>query len=290
MKRVLVTGATGFIGNYVINELLKRDFQVIATSILSYEETKKFNWIDKVKYIQWDLNNLNQNFFEFFKQPDLLIHLSWEGMSDLKNPVHITNNLFSSYFFIQNIIENGLKDLVVIGTCLEYGIKNRCLDEDMKSEPIISYSLAKDVLRKFINELKKKHEFNFKWIRLFYIYGKGQSPNSILSQLDKALENNRETFNMSGGEQIRDYLPVEKVAEYIVKISIQKEINGIINCCSGKPISIKDLVENHLKKKNRQIKLNLGYYPYPDYEPMEFWGDCKKLNKILFNQESSWKP
>ncbi|GAI93187.1 unnamed protein product [marine sediment metagenome] len=86
---------------------------------------------------------------------------------------------------------------------------------------------------------------------------------------------------MSGGEQLRDYLPVEKVAEHIVKISMQDKIGGIINCCSGKPISIGKLVENYLAEKNKNIELNLDYYPYPDYEPMAFWGDSTKLNKVI---------
>ena len=86
---------------------------------------------------------------------------------------------------------------------------------------------------------------------------------------------------MSSGEQLRDYLPVENVAEYIVKIALQDRINGIINCCSGIPVSIRELVENHLEKKQKKIHLNLGYYPYPDYEPMEFWGDNRKLKAIL---------
>lgn len=88
-------------------------------------------------------------------------------------------------------------------------------------------------------------------------------------------------FNMSGREQLRDYLPVEKVAERIVKISLQNTINGIINCCSGEPISIRKLVEDHIKKRSKSIKLNLGYYPYPDYVSMAFWGDRSKLEQIL---------
>ncbi|MCD4680088.1 MAG: hypothetical protein K8S00_06855 [Bacteroidales bacterium] len=86
---------------------------------------------------------------------------------------------------------------------------------------------------------------------------------------------------MSGGEQLRDYLPVEKVAENIIKISMQDKIDGIINCCSGKPISIRNFVENYLEKANQNIELNLGYHPYPDWEPMAFWGDTSRLNKIL---------
>ena len=112
------------------------------------------------------------------------------------------------------------------------------------------------------------------------MYGAGQNPNSLLSQLDKALENGDTVFNMSGGDQIRDYLPVEAVAANIVAIALQENITGIINCCSGKGISVKEFVQDHLKKKNKDIVLNFGYYPYPDYEPMRFWGDNSKLKKI----------
>jgi dTDP-6-deoxy-L-talose 4-dehydrogenase (NAD+) len=86
---------------------------------------------------------------------------------------------------------------------------------------------------------------------------------------------------MSAGEQIRDYLPVEEVAEIIVKTSIQNETTGIINCCSGKPISIRKMVEDYLTKNNYSINLNLGYYSYNDYEPMAFWGCTEKLKTIL---------
>ena len=105
-------------------------------------------------------------------------------------------------------------------------------------------------------------------------------------QLETALERGDDVFNMSGGEQLRDYLPVEKVAEYIVKISMQDKISGIINCCSGELISIRKLVENYLAEKNKSIELNLGYYPYPEYEPIAFWGNNKKLRKLLVKTES----
>ena len=83
---------------------------------------------------------------------------------------------------------------------------------------------------------------------------------------------------MSGGEQLRDYLPVEKVAEDIVKIAMQNKVNGIINCCSGIPMSIRKLVENYLAERQKKIYQDLGYYLYSDYEPMAFWGDVDKLN------------
>jgi len=284
--KLLVSGATGFIGNYVIKELLKcNDIEVIATSLDPITKVRNKEWFKAVKYKAQDLNEVKENYFAFFENPDLLIHLSWQGLPNYNELFHIERNLYTNYNFIKNMIENGLRNLTVIGTCLEYGMQEGSLSEEMPTNPITAYGLGKDTLRKFIEELKKTYEFTFKWIRLFYIYGRGQSPKSIISQLDQALKNNEEVFNMSKGDQLRDYLQVEKVADYIIQISLQNKINGIINCCSGKPISIKNLVKAHLKKRNKNIKLNLGYYPYPDYEPMAFWGETKKLNSIIKKQK-----
>ena len=86
---------------------------------------------------------------------------------------------------------------------------------------------------------------------------------------------------MSAGEQLRDYLPVEKIARYLAAIVLQHNIQGIINCCNGKPISIRKFIEDYIQQMGYSIKLNLNYFPYPDYEPMAFWGDNRKLQRIL---------
>jgi nucleoside-diphosphate-sugar epimerase len=283
--KVLVTGATGFIGNYVITELLKKNVEVIATST-NTSKAQNFDWFDDVTYLPFNLKEFDSsvNYFEYFDEPDVLIHLAWEGLPNYKDLFHIDENLPRHYNFLENIIRNGLKDMTITGTCFEYGMKEGCLDEEMKCEPTIAYGKAKNELREQIENLKCKQEFSFKWIRLFYMYGKGQSKNSLISQLDWAVANNNEVFNMSGGKQIRDFLPVEKVAENIVKAAMQNEVIGVINCCSGKEISLKEFVINYLKEKNKNIKLNPGFYPYTDYEPMRFWGNNIKMKKIEKNK------
>ena len=279
--KILVTGATGFIGQYVVQYLINlKKHEIIATSIDDIESIS-FPWINEVKYIKCNLNEEKDNSYKFFQEPDLLIHLAWEGLPNFKELYHFERNAMLNYVFLKNIIKNGLKELAVTGTCFEYGWKEGSLHENLEANPNTAYALGKDTLRRFIEQLQNVYKFNFRWIRLFYMYGKGQTPKSIIPQLDKALDNNEEVFNMSGGEQLRDYLPVEKVAEFIIKISLQNKVNGIINCCSGKPISIKELVENHMRSRNKTIKLKLGYYDYPDYVPMAFWGDDTKLKKIL---------
>lgn len=284
--KILVTGATGFIGSHLITELLKSHHEIIATAI-EKKENVKTAWIGKVTYIEHDLNDRCEDLYELFQRPDRLIHLSWESLPNYKGLFHFEKNLFTSYFLIKDLVQKGLKDVTVLGTCLEYGMQNGQLSENMATMPSNPYALAKDTLRRFLEELEKHYPFDLKWIRLFYLFGEGQNKNSILEQLKKAVSNNETEFNMSGGEQLRDYLPVEKAAEYIAVISLQNKVTGIINCCSGKPVSLKKFVEDHLRDNNINIKLNLGHYPYPDHEPMEFWGDDTKLQQILRNRNES---
>ncbi|MFT3907928.1 MAG: NAD(P)-dependent oxidoreductase [Ferruginibacter sp.] len=282
MKKVLVTGATGFIGSYVIEELLRQGFAVIATSA-NENKAAAFNWFSKVDYIEFDLKSFDdrKNYFDHFQNPDILIHLAWEGLPNYTQEFHIKENLPRHKAFLDNVLRNGLHDITVTGTCLEYGMQEGCLAEHAPADPSNAYGIAKNELRKYLEDLATTRQFNLKWIRLFYMYGKGQNPKSLISQLDKAVENKETVFNMSGGQQVRDFLPVEKVAEYIVKIASQQHITGVINCCSGTPVTVKEFVEHYLEEKNAHIKLNLGYYDYVSYEPMKFWGDTTKLKAAL---------
>jgi dTDP-6-deoxy-L-talose 4-dehydrogenase (NAD+) len=283
MKKILITGATGFIGRNVVEQLLSNgQFSLITTSIEIKNNAESIvPLLKQTTYIPKNLNDKEENYFQFFEQPDVVIHLSWEGLPNYYELFHIEKNLPNNYYFVKNMLVNGLKDITIAGTCFEYGMQSGCLNEDMPTFPNTQYGLAKDTLRKFVESLYRHYDFNMKWVRIFYPYGIGQSPKSLWSQMEKTIQNKQEVFNMSQGDQIRDYLPVEKVAEYISKIATQNEVTGVINCCSGKPLSVKQFVENFFAEHSYNAQLNLGCYPYPDYEPMAFWGDDEKLLKII---------
>jgi dTDP-6-deoxy-L-talose 4-dehydrogenase (NAD+) len=86
---------------------------------------------------------------------------------------------------------------------------------------------------------------------------------------------------MSGGNQIRDYLAIEEVVKKLLNLLRLKKDIGIVNVCSGSPKILKNIVEEWKSANNWHIKLNLGYYPYPDYEPMEFWGSNLKYKMLV---------
>jgi dTDP-6-deoxy-L-talose 4-dehydrogenase (NAD+) len=277
--KVLVTGATGFIGQHVVPLLLSRGHTVTAVARVP-AKARVFYWYKHVHFIVSDIYQPRESSFNFFGSPDTLMHLAWEGLPNYQEPFHFERNLFANYYFIKALLDGGLQHLVVTGTCLEYGMRNGCLSENMRTQPSNPYALAKDTLRKFLEVMPQQQDITMQWARLFYMYGIGQNQNSLLAQLDHAIEINDAIFNMSAGEQLRDYLPVKEAANKLINLMEYPQCTGIVNICSGKPISVRRLVEEHLIHTNSDIKLNLKYYPYPDHEPMAFWGDDSKISSI----------
>lgn len=273
MIKVAVTGASGFIGRHVINELNSQGVEIVA---LARHGTTDLPIINNGKWVYFDINQPPIDAYEIMGEPDVLIHLAWQGLPNYKSLHHIETELPIQYSFLKQLVLHGLKSLVVTGTCFEYGMQYGPLSRDAETRPNNPYGFAKDSLRKQLCYLQATQPFNLIWARLFYIFGEGQSESSLLPQLRKAVNLGLSEFNMSGGEQLRDYLPVTEVAHQIVMLALEQQNLGPINICSGNPQSVRSLVEGWVKENQWNIKLNLGNYPYPDYEPMAFWGKSNK--------------
>lgn len=226
-----------------------------------------------------DLRDEPARVFDLIGRPDVLIHLAWGGLPNYNSLRHFQEELPAQYRFLKALVESGLKNLLVTGTCSEYGMQYGPMREDSEARPTSPYGFAKDALRRQLEFLQQTKPFNLTWARLFYLYGEGQAENSLLPQLKRAVERGDRVFNMSGGEQLRDYLPVTDVVKHLVSLAITACDNGVVNVCSGKPISVRTLVEGWIKENGWSIDLHLGHYPYPEYEPMAFWGDRDKLNR-----------
>lgn len=276
--RVAITGASGFIGQYVVKQLLNTSVDITLVG----RDIDKFSCYEgKARLVQLDIKNADTNVYELLNCPDVLIHLAWNGLSNYRDLYHFEQELSFQYEFLKEMVLQGLEKMLVTGTCFEYGMQSGALSESLDTFPSNPYGLAKDVLRKQLMFLKSSHPFSLTWARLFYMYGDGQPLNSLFSQLKKAVLDEDGIFNMSGGEQLRDYLPVTDVANFLVRLAMQEKEYGVVNVCSGKPVSVRHLVEKFIDMNGWKISLNLGYYSYPDYEPMAFWGSCDKLNRYI---------
>lgn len=278
--KVAVTGASGFIGRHVLAELSKRQVDVVAI-------TRDAQGLQKltagVRVVEMDIASPGDNCFARMGSPDVLIHLAWDGLPNYKSLHHFESELPKQYHFLKTLIAGGLPSLFVAGTCFEYGMQSGELAENVNSAPNNSYSYAKYALHQQLDFLKSSQPFNLVWGRLFHIYGEDLSGRSLYAQLKGAVQRGETAFNMSAGEQLRDYLSAESVAQMIVQLALSGCDMGTVNICAGKPISVRRLVERWLQENNWQIDLNLGHYPYPDYEPLAYWGDAGKLNAALLS-------
>lgn len=277
--KVLVTGASGFIGKNLIPKLLEKKYQVLAIA-RNFETIKDFEWFSRIQIIQCDLYESYEDIFYNQTDVNILIHLAWQNLPNYKESFHISENLPKNYEFLKAAVDKGILHILAAGTCLEYGIQSGALSEDLETKPVVAYGIAKDSLRKSIEKLKTDKNFIFQWLRLFYIHGEGQAKNSLLSQLDMAIENGELEFKMSVGTQLRDYLSINDVVDNIILSISNPDIQGVINCSSGKPTSVLDLVLNRCDELGVNINLNRGFYKIPDYEPLDFWGIPAKINQM----------
>jgi nucleoside-diphosphate-sugar epimerase len=278
--RVLVTGATGFIGNHVVTALLASGHDVVVCT-RNPQKAQAFGWYPHVTCITATVGEREDSLFGRAGEPSVLIHGAWDRLDNYRDPIHVDAQLAAHYDFIRGLVSAGLSRCLVLGTCLEYGLQEGALHEELEAQPILAYPQAKHQLRQLLAGLQMQHKFTLQWVRLFYLYGPGQRPSSLLAQLDAALDAGKDHFDMSPGDQLRDYLSVGEVAKIICAVAARRDFDGIVNCCSGRPISVVDLVRQRLRERGATLTLNTGKYPYPNYEPRNFWGDRTRLDSLL---------
>ncbi len=276
--KILITGSNGFIGSKVLENLISLGhFPTILYRDNSFEDFIP----SRCSKLNIDIGESGNNIYDDTGRPDLLIHLAWGGLPNYNESFHLDLEYRKQKLFLERMIKGGLKNLFITGTCFEYGKYENAIHPNVELKPVTVYGKAKVKLFHKLNKLKKKYSFSLTWARLFYIYGEGQSKNTLFGQLEEAVKNKQKKFNMSSGEQLRDYMRVTDVAEQINNIALSLKDFGAINICSGKPIKVKELVAQVCSENNWKIDLNLGYYEISKNEPKNFWGIPfkKKLGK-----------
>jgi dTDP-6-deoxy-L-talose 4-dehydrogenase (NAD+) len=276
--KIAVTGASGFLGRHLLAALSNGDAEIVA-----HVRTAKTVFDGSTRQVAFDLAAPPNDAFDRLGRPDIVIHLAWDGLPNYTSPRHVEVELPAQLRFLRGLVAAGLKRLVVVGTCFEYGLQSGCLHEDMPPLPSTSYGQAKDALRRQLEALSDAAPFDLRWLRLFYLYGNGQAPSSLYSLFHAAIARGDRTFDMSRGDQLRDYMRVEDAAAALVVVARADTAPRIVNICSGEPISVRNLVERWRADQRADIALNLGALGVPAYEPFAFWGDKGRLAAL-------WSP
>jgi len=277
-QKVLVTGANGYIGRNVINYLLDSNIDVVAVDI-------SLNKIisEKVKKIEINIFENTDYLFSNLQNVGTCIHLAWRN-GFVHNSITHLEDISLHYKFLKKIHEFGIKNINVIGTMHEIGYWEGEVDNDTTTNPISFYGIAKNSLRQSLKILEDSDkELFIKWLRVFYIQGDDRNNNSICSKILQKEEEGAKTFPFTTGKNKYDFINISILAEMISKAALQTEVTGIINCCSGKPVSLKEKVELFLKENNLKIKLEYGVFPDRSYDSLALWGNNSIISKIINN-------
>jgi len=271
--RILVTGANGYIGSKVVSKLLDMGNEVIATDL------SNSNIDTRAKYIQVNIFD-NLNYYELFGQPDVCLHLAWRDGFVHSSLNHI-NDLSFHFKFLVSLIDSGIKTVAVMGSMHEVGYIVGEINENTPCNPASLYGIAKKTLREALFSYAKDKNVCVQWLRGYYIYGDDSFGNSIFCKIKKASIEGQKLFPFTTGKNKFDFLHINELSNQICSAILQRSVDGIIEICSGKPISLGEQLETYIKTNKLNIKLDYGKFKERAAEsPCTFGNNCK-INKIL---------
>ena len=275
MKRVLVTGAGGYIGRHVVDALLGRGFDVVAADL----STQSVN--NRACRISVDLFSGDSDIYQKLGAPDILIHLAWlDGF--VHNSFRHIEYLPKHYVFLKHMLSAGLKQVAIMGSMHEVGYFEGEIGEHTPTNPLSLYGIAKNALRQMTDVFAREYpDVIFQWLRAYYIYGDDALNHSIFSKIIQSDREGKPTFPLNSGKNLYDFISVDELAVQIATAATQSEVTGTIECCTGKPVSLKDKVEEFIAAQKLSIRPEYGAFPDRPYDSPGVWGNAEKIQKIM---------
>lgn len=274
--KILVTGANGYLGQGIVRSILNNGHCVVATDFNT-------QFVDeRAERIACNLFEVD-NPYSFFGEPDVLLHLAWRDGFVHYSSAHI-DDLPKHYAFIKKMVDGGIQQVAVMGSMHEIGFFEGSINESTPCHPTTPYGIAKNALRDLTQMICKQKNIVFQWLRGYYIVGNSKFGSSIFSKITAAVDEGKTEFPFTLGQNQYDFIDYPDFCAQVAAVVGQKNEQGIINICSGKPEKLADRVERFIKENGYRIKLQYGAFPDRPYDSKAIWGNDTKIRKIMENQ------
>jgi nucleoside-diphosphate-sugar epimerase len=265
--RVLLTGATGFIGSHVARELLRQGHEVHATIRPTSDRRRIRDVESRLRIWEGTLDTIPV-------EPDVAIHLAWYTVPGK----YLTAPENRDCLEASRRLLAGLKCRAIFaGTCFEFDTQVGKLREESSTNPATLYAECKDALRRDVERRP-----DAAWVRFFYQYGPWEDERRLIPSVIRAVQRG-EPAKVSPGGQGRDFLHVEDVASAVCAVAFSP-LEGCVNIGSGEAPTVKEIVTKIGALGGRPDLIQLGAVPYYAGEPMLIVADNAKL------RSTGWAP
>lgn len=270
--KIFITGATGFLGRYVLLAAIDAGHECFC--IHRSEVTAVLQGLDNVTWLN---GGLRDDWSSVLTDCDTLIHLASAGVSPQRasREQYFQVNVTDSLLLVESAVDNGVRHVIACGSCFEYGASGERYDfipVTAPLEPLNAYGASKAAASLALCALFREKPFQLTILRPFHFYGQGQASVNLWPSL-KVAALAGDDFEMTAGEQIRDYMPVEKVAAAFVEEARSSTTDRSIvirNVGSGQPIALRDFCEFWWREWSANGALKTGSIPYRAGEVMRY--------------------
>jgi UDP-glucose 4-epimerase len=282
---IIITGATGFIGAAIVEELLTRGYQVtvLLRSDSNSQRLSALNGFETLLYTRLMDDNIVSSLKS--RKPDILIHCAWRGVgaSERNESFQITKNLPLTLDAVELAAAIGCRQWIGLGSQAEYGNQNCRLSEDAPVRPTTLYGKAKLAAGVAALALCEVRNMAGVWLRIFSTYGPGDSPNWFIPYVIHEFLAGKSP-KLTQCEQLWDYLYVTDAARAVCAVA-NGTTNGVFNLGSGSARPLKDYIEVIRKELGIATEPLYGAIPYRDDQVMYLEADISRLSK-----ETGWVP
>jgi len=270
---VLVTGAGGYLGPHVVKALLDRGHSV--TAVLRPGSSAPLD--SRAQVLQADV--LSEDFLARIPASVGVVHLAWQDGFAHNSSAHM-GNVSAHFRLLTALAACGSPRIVALGTMHEVGYWEGGIDASTPTEPMSQYGIAKDALRKSLAQAISATT-SFAWARCYYIYGDDRRSNSIFARVLQAADEGKRTFPFTTGVNKYDFIDVSELGRQIAALFGASDAIGVVNCCTGNPVSLAAKVEDFIATRGLDISLEYGAYPDRPYDSPGVWGDATRITEIV---------
>ena len=284
--KVLLTGATGFIGSHVAKKLVADGDHVSAIIKPSSNRSRIREIEDRLRIIECDMADRASVAASIGSDtPDVCIHLAWRGWSGPSLTAEENlSSLAASLELLRAVANSGCRRFIGVGTCFEYDTSvGAPLSESTPTVPKDLYGVCKHALCTAAFALGPIANIEVAWARVFLVYGPYDDARRLVPSLALSLIRGEQALT-TAGEQVRDVLHVEDAATAIVAIARSRYV-GPVTVASGIPVKVRTIANEIAEIAGRPDLLRLGALPYRAQEPAALVADTSVLRDQI-----GWVP